>query len=346
MNETLAFNIVIFIMHLNPNLSKNILCWYDNNKRSLPWRVGKKSSKKLYYRLLSEFMLQQTKVKTVVPYFKSFILQFPTLKSLSSSNEKKILKLWEGLGYYRRARNLLATSKLLVEEFNSKLPKEIKNIKKLPGVGDYTANALLGLVHDKPTIAIDGNVRRVFARILNKNESKIDFEKLIEKNKKKLFNTKRNSDFVEALMEFGAMICKPKDPKCVTCGLKKNCKYFKSTNKIRNNKSQMKKNKNYDIFCYINKKRQIALTQKNNLGFLNNFNLPQIKETNSETMNVNWKFLKNYKNSISNMKLNINLYYKFSKKIPPAFVWYSMQKNKEFIPSFTKKVFKQLSILF
>jgi len=346
LNETLAFNIVIFIMHLNPNLSKNILCWYDNNKRSLPWRVGKKSSKKLYYRLLSEFMLQQTKVKTVVPYFKSFILQFPTLKSLSSSNEKKILKLWEGLGYYRRARNLLATSKLLVEEFNSKLPKEIKNIKKLPGVGDYTANALLGLVHDKPTIAIDGNVRRVFARILNKNESKIDFEKLIEKNKKKLFNTKRNSDFVEALMEFGAMICKPKDPKCVTCGLKKNCKYFKSTNKIRNNKSQMKKNKNYDIFCYINKKRQIALTQKNNLGFLNNFNLPQIKETNSETMNVNWKFLKNYKNSISNMKLNINLYYKFSKKIPPAFVWYSMQKNKEFIPSFTKKVFKQLSILF
>ena len=346
MNETLAFNIVIFIMHLNPNLSKNILCWYDNNKRSLPWRVGKKSSKKLYYRLLSEFMLQQTKVKTVVPYFKSFILQFPTLKSLSSSNEKKILKLWEGLGYYRRARNLLATSKLLVEEFNSKLPKEIKNIKKLPGVGDYTANALLGLVHDKPTIAIDGNVRRVFARILNKNESKIDFEKLIEKNKKKLFNTKRNSDFVEALMEFGAMICKPKDPKCGTCGLKKNCKYFKSTNKIRNNKSQMKKNKNYDIFCYINKKRQIALTQKNNLGFLNNFNLPQIKETNSETMNVNWKFLKNYKNSISNMKLNINLYYKFSKKIPPAFVWYSMQKNKEFIPSFTKKVFKQLSILF
>jgi A/G-specific adenine glycosylase len=346
LNETLAFNIVIFIMHLNPNLSKNILCWYDNNKRSLPWRVGKKSSKKLYYRLLSEFMLQQTKVKTVVPYFKSFILQFPTLKSLSSSNEKKILKLWEGLGYYRRARNLLATSKLLVEEFNSKLPKEIKNIKKLPGVGDYTANALLGLVHDKPTIAIDGNVRRVFARILNKNESKIDFEKLIEKNKKKLFNTKRNSDFVEALMEFGAMICKPKDPKCGTCGLKKNCKYFKSTNKIRNNKSQMKKNKNYDIFCYINKKRQIALTQKNNLGFLNNFNLPQIKETNSETMNVNWKFLKNYKNSISNMKLNINLYYKFSKKIPPAFVWYSMQKNKEFIPSFTKKVFKQLSILF
>ena len=291
-------------------------------------------------------MLQQTKVKTVVPYFKSFILQFPTLKSLSSSNEKKILKLWEGLGYYRRARNLLATSKLLVEEFNSKLPKEIKNIKKLPGVGDYTANALLGLVHDKPTIAIDGNVRRVFARILNKNESKIDFEKLIEKNKKKLFNTKRNSDFVEALMEFGAMICKPKDPKCGTCGLKKNCKYFKSTNKIRNNKSQMKKNKNYDIFCYINKKGQIALTQKNNLGFLNNFNLPQIKETNSETMNVHWKFLKNYKNSISNMKLNINLYYKFSKKIPPAFVWYSMKKNKEFIPSFTKKVFRQLSILF
>mgnify|MGYP002047633907 FL=1 len=110
-------------------------------------------------------MLQQTQVKTVIPYFKKFTNEFPTLKSLSRSDEKKILKLWEGLGYYRRARNLLASSKLLVKKYNSKLPDEIKEIKKLPGVGEYTANALLGLVHNKPTIAVDGNVKRVFSRI-------------------------------------------------------------------------------------------------------------------------------------------------------------------------------------
>jgi A/G-specific adenine glycosylase len=333
-------------MHIKFNLSKKILSWYDNNKRNLPWRVSKNSTKKLYYRLLSEFMLQQTQVKTVIPYFNEFTKKFKTLKQLSKCKEKEILKLWEGLGYYRRARNLLAASKILVEEYNSKLPCEIKEIKKLPGVGDYTANALLGLVYNEPTIAVDGNVKRVFARLLNKNDTKIDFKKFIELNKNKLFNTKRNSDFVEALMEFGALICKPKDPKCSICNLNKACKYFNSRNKITITKRKMIKNKNYDIFCYVNKKKQIALTKKNNLGFLKEFNLPKIKEKNSEAKNTNWKFLSNYKNSISNIRLNINLYYRFSNKIPANFNWYSIDKNEEFIPSFTKKIFKEVSILF
>ena len=249
-------------MHLKFNLSKKILSWYDNNKRSLPWRVSKNSPKKLYYRLLSEFMLQQTQVKTVIPYFNKFTKRFKTLKELSKCSEKEILKLWEGLGYYRRAKNLLTSSKLLVKEYKSKLPDEIKEIKKLPGVGDYTANALLGLVHNKPAIAVDGNVKRVFARLFNKQEVKINFEKFIRLNKKNLFNTKRNSDFVEALMEFGALICKPKDPKCSICNLNKTCKYFNSSNKVTNNKNKMIKNKNYDVFCYVNEKKQIALTKK------------------------------------------------------------------------------------
>ena len=333
-------------MHLKSNLPKKILSWYDNNKRNLPWRVSKNSPKKLYYRLLSEFMLQQTQVKTVIPYFNKFTKKFKTLKNLSKSKEKEILKLWEGLGYYRRARNLLASSKLLVKEYNSKLPYEIKEIKKLPGVGEYTANALLGLVHNKPTIAIDGNVKRVFARVLNKKELKIDFEKFIELNKKNLFSTKRNSDFVEALMELGALICKPKDPKCSICNLKKMCKYFNTSNKIKKIKKKMIKNKNYDVFCYINKKKEMALTKKNKLGFLSEFNLPQIKETNLKVRKASWKFLSNYKNSISNIKLNINLYYKFSNKIPSNYSWFSIEKNKEFIPTFTKKIFKQVSVLF
>jgi hypothetical protein len=108
----------------------------------------------------------------------------------------------------------------------------------------------------------------------------------------------------------------------------------------------MIKIKDYDIFCYINKKKQIALTKDNNISFLKNFNLPKIKVSNNSQINQNWKFLKNYSNSISNLKLNINLYYKFSDKIPPSFQWYSLEKNKEFIPSFTKKIFKQVSNLF
>ena len=345
MNERLCF-IIIFVMHINLSLPKKILAWYDNSRRKLPWRVGKKSPKKVYYRLLSEFMLQQTQVKTVIPYFKKFTKKFKTLNDLSKSNDSEILKLWEGLGYYRRAKNLLACSKILVNKYFSKLPDSLEEIKKLPGIGDYTGNALLGLIYNKPTIAIDGNVKRVFSRILNKEEKKINFNKFINKNKKKLFSTNRNADFVEALMEFGALVCKPKNPNCFACCLNKSCKYFKSNNKIKRIRERMIKNKNFDIFCYINKKKQIALTKDNEISFLKNFNLPIIKETNKTFPNQNWKFLKNYKNSISNLKLNINLYYKFTDKIPPSYRWYSLGRNKEFIPSFTKKIFKQVSTLF
>ena len=312
----------------------------------MPWRVSKKSPKKQYYRLLSEFMLQQTQVKTVVPYFKNFTKKFNSLKSLSKSNEKEILKMWEGLGYYRRARNLLACSKEIIKNYDSKLPNKLEELKKLPGIGDYTGNALLGLVYNKPTLAIDGNVKRVFSRILNKEEKKINFNKLIEKNKKNLFNTNRNADFVEALMEFGAMKCKPKDPNCLTCCLKKSCNYFKSDKKVKNFRKKMIKNKNYDVFCYINKKKQIALAKNSQISFLENFNMPKIKESNNSIRIQDWKFLKSYKNSISNLKLNIKIYYKFSNKIPSSFRWYSLEKNKVFIPNFTKKIFRQVSTLF
>ena len=312
----------------------------------MPWRVSKKSPKKLYYRLLSEFMLQQTQVKTVVPYFRNFTKKFNSLKALSKSNEKEILKMWEGLGYYRRARNLLVCSKELIKKYNSKLPNKLEELKKLPGIGDYTGNALLGLVHNKPTLALDGNVKRVFSRILNKEEKKINFNKLIEKNKKNLFNTNRNADFIEALMEFGAMKCKPKDPNCLTCCLKKSCNYFKSDKKVKNFRKKMIKNKNYDVFCYINKKKQIALAKNSQISFLENFNMPKIKESNNSIRIQDWKFLKSYKNSISNLKLNIKIYYKFSNKIPSSFRWYSLEKNKEFIPNFTKKIFRQVSTLF
>ena len=131
-------------------------------------------------------MLQQTQVKTVLPYFSKFLKHYPTLKSLSQAQERAILKLWEGLGYYRRAKNLLKSSKHLVK-IKYKLPDSLDEVKKLPGVGTYTANALLAFIHDKPTLAVDGNVRRVFSRILNTKETEINFEKLIQLNKKKIF---------------------------------------------------------------------------------------------------------------------------------------------------------------
>ena len=332
-------------MHLKFNLTKKVLAWYDNNKRTLPWRVGKKSNNMLYYRVLSEFMLQQTQVKTVIPYFEKFTRKFRNLHSLSKANEKKILKLWEGLGYYRRARNLLATSKILVKKYSSKLPREIEEIKTLPGVGDYTSNVLAALIYNKPTLAFDGNVKRVISRILNLEEKKIDFKAFKNINKKKIFNTNRNSDLVEAMMEFGALICNSKIPKCYRCPIKRNCKFYKSTNKIKQIKKEMI-NENINIFCYLSKKGEIALTKKNNLGFLNEFNLPKIESIKKNKSLKKWKLLSKYRNSISNKKLNINLYYQFSKDIPNNYSWYSIKRNNEFMPSFTKQIFKQVSVLF
>ena len=280
-------------------------------------------------------MLQQTQVKTVIPYFIKFVSKIPNLEVLSTSNEKKILKLWEGLGYYRRAKNLHKTSKILIKKYNGKIPKSFEKLKKLPGIGDYTANVLLALIYNQPRVALDGNVKRVLSRLDN-----INTEETVN-----LFRTKRNGDFAEALMEFGALICKPKDPRCHECKIKKMCAYYASESKIRFGRKIKIQSKSYDIFCYLKKnKRQIALTKNNDLGFLKKFNLPKIKETSKK--NKNWKFLCNYKNSISNKKLHISLYYKFTSKIPSEYNWYSLNKNNEFIPSFTKKIFKQISHLY
>jgi A/G-specific adenine glycosylase len=322
-------------MHINNNLSKKILIWYDNNQRTLPWRIIKNSKKKQYYRLLSEFMLQQTQVKTVIPYFHSFVKKIPNLKALSNSNEKTVLKLWEGLGYYNRAKNLHKTSKILIKKYKGQIPESFVKLIKLPGIGDYTANILLALIYNQPRVALDGNVKRVLSRLFN----------ITTIDKVNLFRTKRNGDLAEALMDFGALICKPKEPRCYECKINKMCAYFTSESKITFRKKIKIHSKSYDIFCYLKKnKKQIALTKNNDLGFLKNFNLPKIKETSKK--NKNWKFLCNYKNSISNKKLNINLYYKFSSKIPTEYNWYSLNKNNEFIPSFTKKIFKQISHLY
>ncbi len=280
-------------------------------------------------------MLQQTKVKTVIPYFNNFVKKIPNLKTLSRSKEKNVLKLWEGLGYYRRAKNLHKTSKVLIKKYNCKIPDNFKKLKELPGIGDYTANILLALIYNRRCIGLDGNVKRVLSRLFNSDVC----------NVVNLFKTKRNSDLAEALIEFGALICKPKNPKCNECNLKEICLYYKSGLKIKFSKKIKTKLKSYDIFCYLKRNtKQIALTKNNRLGFLKGFNLPEIKETSKK--NKNWKFLCNYKNSISNKKLSINLYYKFSSKISSKYNWYYLNKNDDFIPTFTKRIFKQVLHLY
>ena len=164
------------------NIPNKILKWYDNNKRSLPWRKKTSTKNREYYTLVSEFMLQQTQVKTVVPFFEKFIKNFPNLKSLAHSNEQRVLKNWEGLGYYSRARNLRKTAIILLKDFNGSLPKNIEKLKLLPGIGEYTSRSILAIAHNKPYIPMDGNVERILKRIyLLKREEEISKENLIKK---------------------------------------------------------------------------------------------------------------------------------------------------------------------
>ena len=140
-------------------LTKKILYWYDNNKRVLPWRKKISQTKREYYTLVSEFMLQQTQVATVIPYFNNFIKDIPNIKSLARINENKLLKYWEGLGYYSRIRNLRKTAQTVVKKFKGKLPRTIDELKSLPGIGDYTAHAIIAIAFYVSAVIHDTNVR-------------------------------------------------------------------------------------------------------------------------------------------------------------------------------------------
>ena len=146
-------------------VTKKILNWYDLNKRSLPWRKNVSLQKRQYYTLVSEFMLQQTQVVTVIPYFNRFIKEAPNFKSLAKINNKKLIKLWEGLGYYSRVRNLKKTAQTVIKNFQGKLPNNFEDLISLPGVGNYTANAILAIAFNKPYIPLDGNIERVLKDI-------------------------------------------------------------------------------------------------------------------------------------------------------------------------------------
>ena len=175
-------------------LTKKILNWYDLNKRSLPWRKNVSNQKKQFFTLISEFMLQQTQVVTVIPYFNRFIKNIPNLKALSEVNNKKLIKLWEGLGYYSRARNLKKTAQVITKDFNGKLPSNFENLIKLPGIGNYTAYAILAIAFNKPYIPLDGNIERILKRYLYlKKEKDIQKDNLVQK--KEIFGTTlRSSD--------------------------------------------------------------------------------------------------------------------------------------------------------
>ncbi len=318
-------------------ITKKILNWYDLNKRKLPWRKNVSQSKKHYYTLVSEFMLQQTQVVTVIPYFNRFINKIPNLKKLSKMPDRELIKLWEGLGYYSRVRNLKKTAKIIISKYHGEIPNNYEDLISLPGIGNYTANAILAIAFNKSYIPLDGNIERVLKRYLYlKKDKEIQKENLIEK--KSIFGiSSRASDYAQALMELGAMICKPKNPECSKCPISKNCKSYKK--KDFDLAKITKKNKEKYFILKVYKKNQKYLLVKNTrFNFLKNLAIFPMEElSNPKNFNENLNF------KMSNMNMNIKIEYLKNAKRFPSSYWFDKRKLGNYmLPTFTKKVVKYL----
>lgn len=192
-----------------------LLKWYQHNARDLPWRRRVTP----YRTWVSEVMLQQTRVETVIPYFQRWMIRFPTLRRLSEASEQEVLLLWEGLGYYSRARNLRNAARLIIRHFDGKIPSEVSQLSKLPGVGPYTAGAIASIAFRVNAVALDGNIRRVLARVFYIRGTAKDprVEKRLWVIARAHLPTGKASEYNQALMDLGATICLPKQPRCDLC---------------------------------------------------------------------------------------------------------------------------------
>ena len=318
-------------------ITKKILYWYDNNKRSLPWRKKCSVKQKEYYTIVSEFMLQQTQVTTVVPYFNNFLKHIPNIEFLAKINEDKLLKYWQGLGYYSRAKNLKKSAEMIVKNYNGRLPQKFEELKKLPGIGDYTASAISAIAFNRQLIPLDGNIERLLKRILNlKTENEIKKENLHKK--KKIFGvTSRSSDYVQALMEIGSLLCKPKNPHCEKCPITKNCLSFKNKDFAIKKKDKKIIDKFYLATLYKNND-QFLLVKNDRFKFLKNlliFPMKEISQSCSLSIPDHKLNLK-----MSNMNMNISIDFSNNKKKLKNGLWVEKTKlENHMIPTFTKKIF-------
>ncbi len=281
------------------NFNYLILSYFDKNKRDLPWR----DTKDAFRIWLSEIILQQTRVDQGMKFYNNFIHEFETIFDLANADEQKVLKLWQGLGYYSRARNLHFTSQYIANELEGKFPDNFNDLKKLKGVGDYTAAAIASIVYNEAVPAVDGNMFRVFARYFN-----IDDDISSPKTKKifwdlglQIIDQKRPGDFNQAVMDLGATICTPKLAKCDSCPLNESCEALR-LNKVNELPVKLKKVKvtnRHLHFIVIENEGEIALSKR--IGkdvWLNLYTFPKI-ETDTDLLDKGWVFEQNLEDKLS-----------------------------------------------
>tara|TARA_Y100001968_G_scaffold5200_2_gene4600 strand:+ start:1225 stop:2283 length:1059 start_codon:yes stop_codon:yes gene_type:complete len=255
---------------IKDNLSKKVLIWYDKNKRDLPWRKSKKDFDP-YQTWISEIMLQQTTVEAVKPFFHKFINRWPTIKKLSESNVEDVMDAWSGLGYYSRAKNIHKSAIIINKKHNNQIPTEYEELIKLPGIGPYTAGAILTIAFNKKASVIDSNIERIILRIRGIRQPKEKVKKELIKISEDLCPTKRSGDYVQAMMDLGSAICKAKNPLCNLCPIQKFClSYAKDlTNSIPIKKlTKPKKIREANLFWIVSDQNRIFLQRRPLEGLL------------------------------------------------------------------------------
>lgn len=264
---------------------EDLINWYNKERRTLPWRMNQDP-----YRIwVSEIMLQQTRVDTVIPYFENFMKLFPTVEALAKANSQDVLKAWEGLGYYSRARNLQAAAKQVVELYDGVIPAQTKLLGNLKGIGLYTKGAIMSIAFDKPEPAVDGNVMRVLARILNIDADikQPKTRKIFEEIVREIISKTNPSAFNQGLMELGAMVCTPKQPMCLLCPVQSHCVAF-AEGKVQElpvrSKAKKKKVEQHAVLLIYNNEGKILIEHRHKKGLLQNLWQYPMFETKSQQL--------------------------------------------------------------
>lgn len=289
--------------------SKTLNGWYSINKRDLPWR----QTKTPYNIWLSEIILQQTQIKQGLPYYEAFLKKFPTVFDLAKAEEQDVLKLWQGLGYYSRARNIHATAKYIVSELDGVFPNTYTGLLKLKGVGDYTASAMASICFNEPTAVVDGNVYRVLARYFGV-ETPINNSKGIKEFKtlaQELIDHENPADYNQAIMEFGAVQCKPQNPDCSVCPFNNTCFAF-SKNQIQQLpvkiKAEKAKKKYFNFLVIISKEERTILEKREGKGIWQNlYQFPLIETSRSVNLDEFPSFLNNH-DILKSLNFELSLY--------------------------------------
>ncbi len=262
------------------DISISLLNWYDFNRRNLPWRALPEEKANPYFVFISEIMLQQTVVATVIPYFNKFIKKWPTINHIAKADFQEVSSLWSGLGYYRRAKNLHETAKIISKDYNGVIPNNKETLLTFPGIGEYTASAIIAIAFNMKSNVVDGNIERIFSR-LYKIEKPIKLSKqTIRDITTKHLPSIRNGDYVQALMDLGSSICIAKTPRCKICPIFFSCKVGGKPDAINYPKKipKKKKRQRYGLFfCLIDYKGLILFSTNNDNGLLANMDvLPSI----------------------------------------------------------------------